>query len=261
MKSTTKKSPVKAILQYGIYLVCTTALILLLLEGGLRLMGYPKGLFDYRANDGKTLFRPGISMQLVWDLIPYTITTNALGFRGPEITLEKPAATTRIIALGDSITQGFYVDNPHTYPASLQVQLQEQGHPVEVINAAIGDISIDRQIDLYKRFCAKLKPHIVLLTFVLNDIDAIRDKQREELINADTFRPGLGESSEWILFGQTALGEIILDQATQRIFDRYRSHRNILESNQLNSRYDIPGGDVFQENAQKIGRASCRERV
>ncbi len=42
---------------------------------------------------------------------------NALGNRGPEMTLEKPPDTVRLAFVGDSITFGYYVDDEATYAA------------------------------------------------------------------------------------------------------------------------------------------------
>ena len=238
----------KKCIAYGAYLACTTLVLLFLIEGLLRLAGYPKGLFDYRPLNGETLFRPEVTIHQVWDLIPYAITTNSLGFRGPEITREKPEGTTRIIALGDSITQGFYVDNPDTFPLLLQQGLNKQGHQVEVINAGLGGTSIDRQIEIYNRFCNDLDPDAVLLTFVLNDIDDLRGKSRESLLQSDSFSQTMAEQSEWLLFARTALGEIILDRATRMIMGRYDDHRNVLEEGGGEDRYTIPGADEFQNN-------------
>lgn len=248
MANTPKKLLLLGILQYMLYLGFSTAVLLLLLECALRMAGYPKGLFDYRPQDGSSLFRPSAKIHLVWDLIPYTIETNTLGFRGSEITLEKPADTTRIIALGDSVTQGFYVDNPDAFPVQMEALLREAGHSVEVVNAAIGDTSIDRQMEMYKRFCERLDPDMVLLTFVANDIDALRGKTKQAVLNADTFSPDLKETSEWLLFGKSAIGEIILDQATQREFKRYRENRDLLAQEDRRDRYTIPDGDAFAEN-------------
>jgi len=66
-------------------------------------------------------------------------TTNSLGLRGKEITLEKPSGYKRILVLGDSFTFGLYVSDEETYPAVLEKLLTGQGHKVEVINAGYAD--------------------------------------------------------------------------------------------------------------------------
>ncbi len=50
------------------------------------------------------------------------------------ITLSEPI---KILALGDSLTEGFGVDQSMSYPAQLQDKLLQNGHNVAVINAGI----------------------------------------------------------------------------------------------------------------------------
>lgn len=50
----------------------------------------------------------------------YTVTTNSLGFRGPERLSKKPAGTYRIVCLGAYQTFGLGVDDEQTYPSQLE---------------------------------------------------------------------------------------------------------------------------------------------
>lgn len=66
---------------------------------------------------------------------------NKLGYRGHEISLEKPAGTYRILCLGGSTTFSYpYIEDPsHTWPARLEALLNERypGRHFEVVNAGI----------------------------------------------------------------------------------------------------------------------------
>jgi hypothetical protein len=109
------------ILRYLLFLASVIVLIFLVLEGGLRLFTeYPSGRFRYTPRAGNALYRP--SAEFVIDImpIPYRVRTNALGFRGPEIMRQKPPDTIRIIALGDSCTDGYMTDNADTWPFLLE---------------------------------------------------------------------------------------------------------------------------------------------
>lgn len=66
---------------------------------------------------------------------------NSLGFRGAEITLEKPAGTYRIVCIGGSTTYTNSVrDYRNSYPDQLERVLREEyGHDsVQVVNAGVG---------------------------------------------------------------------------------------------------------------------------
>lgn len=237
-------------LRYLFFLGLATAMLLLGFEGVLRLVfGLPRGMYDYRPVDNTSLYLPNKTLHMVWAPIPYTIKTNSLGFRGPEITLEKPPGVFRIIALGDSITDGFYVENENTYPFLLEQTLREQGRRIEVINAARGWSAIDVEFEMLRKFCMPLHPDLVVLTFVSNDMEEIRGKSREELLKSDAFEPEPAETSEWLMFAKTATGELLLDLSLRYKFEKYRRNREMLSSHEMESRYQIPGGTNFLDNA------------
>lgn len=242
--------PVKRSILFAAYLMLATGAVLLLFEGALRLAGLPKGLFHLRPPGQSGIYLPSATLHLVWTPIPYTIKTNALGFRGPEISLKKPEGIVRIVALGDSITDGFYVDNEDTYPFQLEQMLRAKGQHVEVINAAQGGTALDIQAALFRRYCLPLDPDAVVLVFDSNDIEDIRGAPLDELTGRELPPPRVESTSEWLLFGRTALGELLLDASLRRKFDRYRANRSTLNSVALEERYEIPGGAEFQANAR-----------
>jgi lysophospholipase L1-like esterase len=64
----------------------------------------------------------------------YRLSTNSQRLRGPEVG-PKPAGTFRIVALGESVTHGWGVEEEETYPHQLELELRRRGHAVEVLNA------------------------------------------------------------------------------------------------------------------------------
>ncbi len=72
----------------------------------------------------------------------HPININAQGFRGDPVALIKLANTTRILALGDSVTFGTGVAADTTWTTQLQQLLSTDEHPVEVINAALPAIDL-----------------------------------------------------------------------------------------------------------------------
>jgi lysophospholipase L1-like esterase len=103
------------------------------------------------------------------------VTTNALGFRGEEFTLEKPPGVKRIVVMGDSYTFGTFVADEDTYCARLQKRLRDLGYPVQVVNAGYADgWETDEQYAWLVTHGLRLQPDIVLYGFFLgNDIMGI----------------------------------------------------------------------------------------
>ncbi len=124
--------------------------------------------------------RPGTLPGLEYELAPDAdvivgetrVTTNSLGMRGPETTVEKPDGVYRIAAIGDSYTFGMGVNDEDCLPAQLDRALNRHGPPgrrFEVLNfGASGYSTRDEAIVLRHRALA-FDPDLILVTYVLND--------------------------------------------------------------------------------------------
>jgi lysophospholipase L1-like esterase len=188
-----------------------------------------------------------------WGAIPYEVRTNALGFRGEEIERSPTPGRPRILAIGDSVTDGFFSDNDATYPAQLQEVLRSRGREVEVINAARGGGSIDREYAILRELGFPLRPDLVLLTFVTNDIFDIRERSLENLLTRD-LHPRTGGLESWLLT-ETALGEWATDRALRLRFRSYRAADRAGAAGAApaeDTRYDVAGGDLHEENVARF---------
>lgn len=114
-------------------------------------------------------------------------TTNSLGYRGQEFSLEKPANTYRILMLGDSITFGWGVEDNQTFSHLLKGFLGQeyQGKNIEIINAGWhGGYAPDSYYVYLKEKGLKLNPDLVVFNlFPWNDISDLREmvwKQTDE---------------------------------------------------------------------------------
>ena len=99
---------------------------------------------------------------------------NALGFRGPEITIAKPENTWRIVTIGGSTTYSTTVaDYRNSYPFLLGEYLRDAGFDqIEVINAGVnGYSSYHNLINLQFRVLP-LDPDLVIIYQGINDVDA-----------------------------------------------------------------------------------------
>lgn len=217
-----------------------------LIEGLLRLCGLPEGTFRGAFATSTGLWRPSESVIIKTGAVPYRVRANSYGFRGPEFRTGLAAAKQRVVAIGDSVTDGFFVDNHATYPVQLGQELLQRGLDVEVINAARGGGSIDRFHSILRDVAVHLAPDVVLVTFVTNDIVEVGSYKLPRGIGGalSTSLPG------WFL-GNTAIGEGLMDLYLRAGSTRYTEQHGAESSRRPldNDRYLIAGGTSYQENA------------
>ncbi len=241
----------KRILRIVLINLAVLAALILLIEGGLRVFtGAPHGYFKAWFH-GRLGMYPENFSQPNYGVTNWIVKTNAWGFRSDEVTLDKVPGRLRIAMLGDSMTDGFYVENAFTYPAFTQDFLRAQNIDVEVINGACGGATIDRELAIFRDVITRFQPDIAVLSFVTNDIDALEDIDDEQLLHqrADTESPArqIGR----ILFAHTATGELVLDRTLRFISRDYADNQAQAREMPIldPDRYNIPGGENFAENA------------
>lgn len=96
---------------------------------------------------------------------------NEIGFRDAPLTFPKPPNEIRILALGDSITFAGHLPAPLSYVERLQAHLNRNAtsQRFEVINAGIGDIGLENEVNLLEDPGLSVEPDLVLIGFYLND--------------------------------------------------------------------------------------------
>ncbi|MAF65739.1 MAG: hypothetical protein CMJ84_08785 [Planctomycetes bacterium] len=98
---------------------------------------------------------------------------NSLGFRGPQISLKKPAGTLRIACLGGSSTYGHGPSsNETTWPARLEAHLasaRPEG-AIEVINGGCQGYSTFESLANLAFRVLPLEPDIVIVYHTINDM-------------------------------------------------------------------------------------------
>ena len=99
------------------------------------------------------------------------VITNSFGFRNREIQEKKK---TRIICLGASPTFGYGVKLEDSYPFVLEQSLKASNFDVEVINAGEIGYSSYQGLNLLKSNIINLKPDIITVSYIINDIDKYR---------------------------------------------------------------------------------------
>ena len=153
---------------------------LVALEVGLRIWD---GL--HQNSPGKTAIRKlnGESQYEPHPFLGFELTrtgeVNSLGMRGPEVTKEKPPGVFRIVCVGGSTTYGAGVPSDRTYPARLEVALNElapSGVHYQVLNCGVpGYTSVESLIQLELRLL-DLQPDLVLDYDAINDANLIQGR-------------------------------------------------------------------------------------
>ena len=98
-------------------------------------------------------------------------SSNSIGLRDKEFTLEKPANTIRIVGLGDSIMFGWGVEQDESYLKLLESKLQSK-HPnqsFEVMNFAVPGYNTAMEVATFEHKALAFDPDLVILHFVDND--------------------------------------------------------------------------------------------
>ena len=122
-------------LSVGVFLLCALAC-----EIALRWAGY--GNLEIYEPDPKLYWKLKPNQDCFTKVDHRPVHINALGTRGPEFQMEKPAGTFRILSLGDSRTFGWGLADEETYSRRLEHLLKEfQGaniqHPTSNIQHPI----------------------------------------------------------------------------------------------------------------------------
>lgn len=110
--------------------------------------------------------------QIAWDKAhKYFVKANSLGFRGPELTKEKPKDTLRILVFGDSSSFGWGVNQHETFSALLPTLLKERISyaSVEVGNFAIPGDSSEYGRLIFEKFANQYQFDYLVLGFGAND--------------------------------------------------------------------------------------------
>lgn len=158
-------------------LVLSTAVALGLGEAVLRVAGYQYSPLaigatntnDFRDehafNDRNLVYDP----DLIWRPVSSQFSPfNPQGFRGAPIDPVKPAGTWRIIALGDSNTFGWAVDDGVNWPAQLEALLAAERPGARVVNAGVWGYSSFQGRQRYREMIG-YRPDLVLVSFGAND--------------------------------------------------------------------------------------------
>lgn len=114
---------------------------------------------------------PGVETRIRRDEFDVVIRINSLGQRGPERGYEKPAGTRRVLILGDSFAEGYYVPEEASARAVLEGYLNKGGcGRDEVLTGGTAGYSTDQELLLYRLEGRRYRPDLVVVFFFGNDL-------------------------------------------------------------------------------------------
>jgi len=162
---------IRGALSVSLLIAVSIAVSLALAEVTLRLLGHRGEPFSrisniYLVDDPILDWRYVPNSELRSGRVVYRY--NTAGFRDRNHDQRKPAGIERIVVLGDSVTEGYGVEWADVFARVLQSRL---GDRHEVINIAAGGLNTPQEIHLLESVGTKYNPDLVVLNFVLNDVD------------------------------------------------------------------------------------------
>ncbi|MBX3414559.1 MAG: hypothetical protein KF708_17865 [Pirellulales bacterium] len=165
-----------------VFAIVAVAVGLVFLEGLLSILWMVPDFLARRRSAARAItyledYHARHNSELGWEHIPgktvshlygkgRSITINADGFRGREDYVgHKPSDRFRVVCLGDSMTMGYGVDDPDTYPA----QLEQVNPRIQAVNMGQGGYSVGQDYLWFKREHARLEPDLLVASFIVDD--------------------------------------------------------------------------------------------
>lgn len=187
---------------------------------------------------------------------------NSEGFRGPEYKIPKPEGTYRILAIGDSVVQGFSVSLTHTWEQVLERELNQGAASkganlrYQVINAGLGGYVSWQALIRLKDRGFKYQPDLVLVLVGWNDLVFSTlpswkpDIDLSDIEQAYLKRPSEGERNK--LWGQIRIPLYHYSYVARLIRQARNSVWNIRRIQRLIRQRQENSGLPFNEDALKL---------
>jgi lysophospholipase L1-like esterase len=115
--------------------------------------------------------RPHLRAELIGKHEPYHVAHDSRGYRQVERSDERAGDVVRVLVLGDSIVYGWGVEAHERFTDRLESRLtRELTRKVEVWNLGVPGYSLDQELWTYELHGRALKPDVVLVCIVMNDV-------------------------------------------------------------------------------------------
>lgn len=123
--------------------------------------------------------KPSRTTHLRWESYDYRVTSNALGYPGPDVAEARPPETVRILVTGDAFTSAEGVDTEEAWPRLLEARLASlcPGRRFQVLNFAITGYGPNQYAQVVDRFVPRFRPDLVIAEFFVNDFSDVLSTQ------------------------------------------------------------------------------------
>jgi lysophospholipase L1-like esterase len=117
---------------------------------------------------------PSKTTRLRWVSYDYVVHSNALGFPGDDVAIEKPPGTLRVLVTGDAFTSGEGVGTDGAWPTLMQADLAKRlGRNVQVLNFGITGYGPDQEARVLREYVPRYKPDVVVLESFVNAFEKL----------------------------------------------------------------------------------------
>jgi uncharacterized protein YjbI with pentapeptide repeats len=169
---------------------------------------------------------------------------NSMGFRGTEVSFEKPNDVYRIFMIGGSTTYSVFVSDDQTIPVLIQKLIEQEKIPfeIEIINAGISGADSFNEIDLITKKLLKYEPDLIIVYDGWNDVaHAAKSPEKNNAKNweenwSDTCKD-LEKKVDIIITLQPFLGvgnKLLTDQESNNLNGAMTNRGHDWKINQLN---------------------------
>ncbi|MCM8790655.1 MAG: hypothetical protein NC938_03035 [Candidatus Omnitrophica bacterium] len=212
----------------------------------------PQQIAEYRAATDLVVV-PYLAFRMKPNFHSHTININSFGFRGAEVSKEKPEGTFRIIIVGGSGAMGYGSSSDETaFPRVLEKLLntESRNKKFEVINAGLASAISAQELVLIVTELIDLKPDMVVIFDGFNDIvgSVINDRRPNYPWRFEMIEKAL-KVSPTKLFLNKRLKNFRL---TKLIMNRLEEKRKAESINKLSS--NPAGVDAYLSNIRKMVR-------
>ncbi len=152
-------------------LLVGVALLLLVLEGGLRMAGRaPQPRINRFHPTLGWEKEPGKTSRKETSEFDVTFAINERGLRGPIVPFEKADGETRIVFAGDSFCLGYTVEERDLFLEILAARLRSEGRNLSVVNGGTEGYSTDQEALWFRDEGLRYAPDLAILCFYPNDV-------------------------------------------------------------------------------------------
>jgi lysophospholipase L1-like esterase len=150
---------------------------LLVIEIGLRAVGYNP--FGELANGRELILRPSSVKERIYEATPLSggyawgtdVRINSHGFRDKDYQLQKPAGTSRVAIIGDSVAFGNSLRPDESFVRRFDELARQRGRAVEVLNLALGGYDTLQEVATLEDIGLQFAPDVVVVGYVVNDVE------------------------------------------------------------------------------------------